>query len=188
MSINKLKKEKGFTLIELLVSMTLFSIVLVIILGSIISITDANKKARSLMTVMNNLNFTVDSMTRSFKTGGSPSNILNGFETSEIDYVRNNNGSISPARRVVKYQFVSDGGYLNKIVCNESGNSCVTTQLTSPDIDIQEATFKIVKFTGQDGGDQPALTINIKGEVRITPTVSSEFIVQTVVSQLGLEI
>jgi prepilin-type N-terminal cleavage/methylation domain-containing protein len=177
--ITKENKKDGFTLIELLVSISIFSIVVVIVLGAVITIADANRKSRSLMTVMNNLNFAVDSMTRSFKTGSDPnSNPISGYDecytTDEIDY-----GSTSDADSIVKrevsYCWDSDDGALYKIV----GGSA--SPLTSPDIEITSATFNI------PSSGQPILFINLQGLAEVSTNVSSEFTIQTTVSQRRLE-
>ena len=44
--------KKGFTLIELMVSITIFSIVMLISVGALLSIIDANRKDQSLKSVM----------------------------------------------------------------------------------------------------------------------------------------
>jgi len=186
MSLIKNKKEKGFTLIELLVSMALFSIILVIALGAIITIVDANKKARSLMTVMNNLNFSVDSMTRSFKVGDIAANGnyggVNGiggdggahcFQTTEIDYDATISVEDAQGRRV-KYCF-EKVGELGKITKWDSVSGG-TSELTSPDIDIDKAYFEIKN-------QQPLLIINLQGTVGVSPKVRSDFTIQTSVSQ-----
>ena len=177
----KVSRNGGFTLIELMVSLSLFAIVIVIILGSIITVMDSNKKARSLMTVMNNLNFSVDSMVRSFKTGQNPSETNSGtcFETTEINY-RDTTSSIEDEKqsREVEYCFETDNetdyGKITKFTQNVG-----KSDLTSPDIDIDSATFDIINADTA----QPLLIINLQGTVMITASVSSAFSVQTSVSQ-----
>jgi prepilin-type N-terminal cleavage/methylation domain-containing protein len=183
---NKSFKEdkKGFTLIELLVSIAIFSIVVVIILGAVISIVDSNRKARSLMTVMNNLNFTVDSITRSFKTGDidNPiSGISNGYvessnskclTTTEIDY-DNTSQAVNVIPRYVRYCITNTGEITKNGIA-----------LTSPDIEIdfENSDFKL----DSQYGPQPFLTILLEGEVRITDEIFSSFAIQTSVSQRKL--
>lgn len=184
------QKNTGFTLIELLVSIALFSVVITIALGSIITIADSNKKARSMMQIMNNLNFAVDSMTRSFKSGdvadivGSfVSSSGRCFETNEIDYADFDLG----ARRV---EYCVDGnGVLTKKVdtLNDSGGVLTNNppvQLTSGDVVIE--TVEFIPYGVASG--QPALGIVLDGEVRITPTISSRFTINTSVSQRKLDI
>lgn len=173
------KKEKGFTLIELLVSIAIFAIVVVIVLGSIVSIVDSNRKSRSLMTVMNNLNFAVDSITRSFITGSgpTPSGQNNScFTTNEINYREDNQDPSDPKIRSVTYCF--DSG--NKKITKQIGSE--TYDITSSDVKIEEATFELSN-TGQ-----PKLLININGKVDIGGRISSEFTIQTTATQRNLEI
>ena len=59
----------GFTLIELMVSISIFSVVMIIVIGALISLNDANKKAQALRAVVDNLNFAIEDMTRNIKTG-----------------------------------------------------------------------------------------------------------------------
>ena len=61
--------HRGFTLIELMVSLTLFSIVMVISIGSLLIMIDANAKAQALYSSMTNMSFALDSMTREMRTG-----------------------------------------------------------------------------------------------------------------------
>ena len=63
------KTTTGFTLIELMVSVALFAIVVMISMTAILSVVDSTKKAQSMKSVMNNLNFALETMTRSIKTG-----------------------------------------------------------------------------------------------------------------------
>ncbi len=62
-------KNRGFTLIELMVSVAIFAVIMVISLGALLSISTADKKAENIASVMNNLNFAVESMTRNIRTG-----------------------------------------------------------------------------------------------------------------------
>jgi prepilin-type N-terminal cleavage/methylation domain-containing protein len=167
---------KGFTLIELLVSIGLFSVVLTIALSSILSIADANKKARSLMSVTNNLNFALDSITRSFKSGTISGNPVsqNGkcLTTQEIDYTQ-----IDFAQRTVKYCLVETGG-VGTITKND-------VALTSPDVDVDFLQFKVDAYAA---GTQPVANIMIEGTVKVSETVRSSFSLQTSVSQRLLNI
>ena len=63
------KIKNGFTLIELMVAMSIFIIIMMISMGSIIGIFDANRKSRSLKTVLNNLNLAVESMSKEMRFG-----------------------------------------------------------------------------------------------------------------------
>ena len=63
--------NKGFTLIELMTAVSIFIVIMTVSMGSILSIFDANRKSRSLKTVMNNLNLALESMSREMRYGRS---------------------------------------------------------------------------------------------------------------------
>lgn len=52
-----------------MVSISIFAIVAVVAIGALLKIVDANKKAQSLETSVNNLNFALDSITREMRVG-----------------------------------------------------------------------------------------------------------------------
>ncbi len=171
----------GFTLIEMLVSVGLFSVVLTVALGSILTIADANKKARSLMSVMGNLNFAVDALTRSIKTGSDITDLNDCIVTSQVDYNASDPGN-APRQRVTYCWSVdaNDKGSITKQV-----DLGATLPLTSPDVDIDYMNFGVY---GNVEGDQPRVAINMEGTVTISPRVSSSFTIQTTVSQRQLNL
>ncbi len=59
----------GFSLIELMVSLTLFSIVMTVSLGTLLTLIDANTKAQALSSSMTNISFALDSISRNLRTG-----------------------------------------------------------------------------------------------------------------------
>ena len=61
--------QRGFTLIEMLIALAIFSIIMVISVGSLISLINANHKAQTLKTVVNNLHFALENMSRNIRTG-----------------------------------------------------------------------------------------------------------------------
>lgn len=165
MKNNNIQKDRGFTLVEMLTSVAIFSIVLVVIMGSIITVIDVNRKAQSLTIVMNDLNFVLESMTRTIKTGeviaDGPSFItIENQDDEEITYTFSD-GAI--------FRSVDDGDDIS---------------VTSSQIDIQEAEFNV--FDGPN--QQPRVLILVAGEVQTSPDISSAFKIQTTVSQRNLDI
>lgn len=61
--------KKGFTLIEIMVSISIFSIVMLIVIGALLMLNDANKKSQAVRSVVDNLNFAIEDMSRKMKTG-----------------------------------------------------------------------------------------------------------------------
>ncbi len=164
------KKEKGFTLVELLVSIAIFSIVMVVILGAVITIMDANRKARSLSLIMNNLDLAIESMTRSIKTG----DYMSGGDPRNDDKIE------------VKDQYGKEVIYtLTGTSITKEIDSNGPVPITSPEIEISDFKIDAVQ-TGQ--GRQPRFIIRIKGSAKVGPRVTSEFSIQTTVSQRNLNI
>lgn len=68
---NNSNVEKGFSLVEMLVSITLFSFVVVIATGVIITILNTNKHVRSTSIAMGNINAVLEKMFREVSAGES---------------------------------------------------------------------------------------------------------------------
>lgn len=70
--MSKYSKQKcnsaGFTLVEMLVSLSLFTVVLTMSVGTLLVLIDANGRAQSMQLIMSNLTFALDSMTREIRT------------------------------------------------------------------------------------------------------------------------
>ena len=62
-------KQTGFTLIEMIVSLGLFSIVVTVAVGALLMLVASNQRLQSEQSVMTNLSFALDSMTREIRTG-----------------------------------------------------------------------------------------------------------------------
>lgn len=60
---------RGFTLVEMIVSLALFSIVITISVGALLVLIGTNEQLQGEQTVMTNLSFALDSMTREIRTG-----------------------------------------------------------------------------------------------------------------------
>ncbi len=89
-----LRYNKGFSLIELMVSLTIFSIVMVIAIGTLLVLIDANAKAQALSSSMTNLSFAIDSMTRNIRTG-KDYNCLGTTDTSLNNATLPSDGTLS---------------------------------------------------------------------------------------------
>ncbi len=54
-----------------MVAVALFSVVMLVSIGALLSLADANRKAQALQSVMNNLNTAIDGMVRSIRMGST---------------------------------------------------------------------------------------------------------------------
>lgn len=164
--------ERGFTLIELLVSIGLFSVVAVIVAGVTSSIIDSNKKAQTITSVTNNLNYTLESMTREIKTGtGLDVNGTGGDACSDTVSVTDARG------RDVTYFFDEAD---QAVALDVNGDS---SPITAPEINVESLQFCILP------GVQPAVLITISGVMELSGgTISSRFEIQTTIAQRALNI
>lgn len=179
--------QKGFTLIELLVSVGIFTVVMVVALGALLSISEADRKAQTLKTVTNNLNFALDNMSRSIRTGNtyhcgslSGGDCTTGSTFFAFDA---NDGN----QRVYRW---SSAGCPNTLGCVErstdGGNNYYA--ITAPEVVILNpsgGSGLMFYLVGSIPGDvwQPRVTITLRGYVQVTAAQRSNFDLQTTVTQ-----
>jgi Tfp pilus assembly protein PilE len=80
--IKNFKKTTGFTLVEIMVATSIFMIIMLVALGALISSSDTAKKSQALRTAMDNVNFAMESMTRSLRMGTDYYCVLSGSSVS----------------------------------------------------------------------------------------------------------
>lgn len=137
------------------------------------------------MSVMNNLNFAIDSMTRSIKSGkiaGSGGGVSNNgkcFSTEQINY---DSAADLFAREAVTYCFEVDANDVGRI--DKRVGSGAAQPITAPDVDIDHLKFNA--YVGP--GDQPRVSIVLEGTVKVSEKISSTFSIQTTVAQRQLNI
>lgn len=161
-------KTKGFTLIEALVSLGLFSIVVVAASGIILSVINSNKKNQAISSVVNNLNYSIESMVRDIKTGyryhcnfdytsGRMSDfLLDNYKVLEETCVEGlgpiNNitlvSTITGVEQIVKYELVGTGqdAYIQKTLYEDDGLASVTVT-SYPLTDTNNITISSLGFT-----------------------------------------
>ncbi|MCX6702244.1 MAG: type II secretion system protein [Candidatus Zambryskibacteria bacterium] len=179
-----IQTKKGFTLVELMVSVSVFVIIMVISMGSILSIFDANRKSQSLRTVMDNLNFTMEAMTRTIRFG---TNYHCDATLGDISTPAPRDCNLGASSIVVK---ASDGkkvAYkLSDGRITRSINGGVDYFVTSSDVTITDLKFRVVGSTPYSVGNdlyQPQAIITISGFSGIKATTKSSFSLETTVSQ-----
>ncbi len=180
-------KLKGFTLIEILVSVAIFAIVMVISLGALLSMSESDRKAQTLKAVINNLNFSLDSMSRSIRTGQNyhcDASIVSPALTSPNDCASATSFAYrSASGGTVIYKLISapastPAGDSTRTLCTQPTGvvGCVTRStdsgvsyapITAPEVVITNLQF-IVK------GSLPANTdvCNVSNPCSIQPKVS----------------
>ena len=125
-----MNKKRGFLLLEMLVSIGLFSIAVTIIMTSLFSIINAQKKSVDIQTAQDNLRFAFDAMTREIRTGKNFHCGVGGTLTSpqncDFPYP---NGETSFTFQNSAGQTVSYGINNNQLVKASDGKlPCIRTQ------------------------------------------------------------
>lgn len=174
--------DKGFTLVELLVSISLFIVIMTLSMGSIVGVFDANRKSRSLKTVLNNLNLAVESMSKEMRfgknyhcgSGGTltvPQNCSSG--DTFVSFLSSDNLQIS-------YRIN------NQTIERRVGLAGEWIAVTAPEIVIDELTFYTLG-AGTADTLQPRTLIKIRSHAGSGKS-RSDFSLQTVVSQRAFDL
>lgn len=194
----------------MLVAVAIFSIVMLISVAAILSIIGGNRKAQAVNSVVNNMNFALESMIRDIKTGfnykcldfttyisnssapgectptvaaGSDSNPFTFTSTLAIE------GVGQPVE--YKHGLTEDGiGTIYKTYSpSGSEGTPVTIPLTSPQVDIKKFEMYVRNPEPEDTPKaQPSVFLLIEGEAEIADNQISQFTLQTYISQRLLNI
>jgi prepilin-type N-terminal cleavage/methylation domain-containing protein len=176
------EKKRGFTLIEILTSLGLFLVVATISMGAIVSIFDANRKTQSLKTVMDNLNFTLESMSREIRFGTNyHCGAVGGFTTPRNCPVGSQTISFlsSDGLQIV---YRKNGSQIEKSI--NGGSTYVA--VTAPEITIRNLNIYVLG-AGASNLAQPKVVITIQGNSGTKVTSQTDFSVQTTISQRLLD-
>ena len=144
--INK-KKTAGFSLIELMVSVTLFSVVMTVSIGALLSVVEANRKAQALKSVINNLNFALENMSRNMRIGtnyhcGTSTAVPPNLDTTNdcstggvLIAFEAFNGSESISTDQIIYRFI------NTRIEKSSDGGATFISITAPEVTIENMRF-----------------------------------------------
>ncbi len=183
----------GFTLIELLVAVALFSVVMLISVGSLVGMAEAGRKAESIKSVLNNLNFAFDSMSRTIRTGflyhctdgtgdtygsmGSPASAQNcpTFGSSYVAF-EGSRGNITSAGDQIIYRLRNGRVEVSK----NSGTTFLP--LTAPEVTVQNLRFYVSGAAAGDGS-QPHMVITLSGYIQVSALNRTSIQLQTTLTQ-----
>lgn len=192
-------KQKGFSLIELLVSVALFTVVLTIAIGALMVLISANVKAQNIQDAVSNIQFSLDSMAREIRTGNGYYCTSGGETTGDYKVVQDcNKGtylsiveggkslSAGAVNRRIAYRYNTAAQSVERKIGNGSWIS-----LTSNTVSITSMHFNVTNSANrEDGGNslQPNVTIYINGMVTSVGDTSTNFTLQTTVTQRTLDL
>ena len=193
----------------MLVSVAIFSIVMVMALGALLSLSTADKKAQALKSAVDNLNFALDSMSRSIRTGSNyhcGSALGVDCKTGNNTFYFTANNGVVTAYRLESANTDSGGAAGAQTVCGQTiatpGCLAISTSvdngitwtpwaaITSPDViinDLSGSNSYLFHVWGSAAGSadniQPVIVMTLSGYAQVSSTQQSAFHLQTTVAQ-----
>ncbi len=197
------QKQRGFTLVELMVSVALFSIVVTVSMGTLITMIDANNKAQALYSVMTNISFAVDSMTRNIRTGNayfctndesqiSTTGMFSDYSAHQRDCTSASGGRILLFTREADgkragYRYNQTDKSIEQFVKLNPDGSQVWLRITAADVIINKLEFNAYDTANTSAGannfKQARVAIYIEGSVAGQRSSGAAFMIQTSVPQ-----
>lgn len=173
--------NKGFSLVEILVSIAIFSIVMVTAAGALLTTIDANHKAQAIQSVMNNLNFALESMSRAIRVGdtyhcGDSGSLV----SNQVPNDCTDGNSFFAFKRSKDNQVVYY--YLSGTQIFRQTNAGEILAISAPEIVIENLKF-YVQGASLGSQAQPRVTIVIQGYAGATAKIKTPFNLQTTLSQ-----
>jgi prepilin-type N-terminal cleavage/methylation domain-containing protein len=192
---------KGFTLIELMVSVAIFSVVMTTALGSLLAISNADRKAETLKTVMDNMSFALEGMSRSVRTGvnyhctqsgvltsPSPDSDCSTTASSYLTFLAVDGSQMTYSLDSVAShcgQTGTGGCIMRRVVGAGGASDSGTLQITAPEIVVTNLWFYVQGAQRVSDGDtkQPRVNMMLNGYVNIGASASSTFNLQSTMTQ-----
>lgn len=176
---NDRRSARGFTLVEMIVAVGLFSIVMLISVGALMSLVTANRKAQALQSVMNNLNVAVDGMVRAVRVGtvyhcgeGNytiPADCSGGDTTFAFEPYHAAGAATVPPWLYWFQVDTINGQPVGRIYKSEDGTKTSGVPITAPEVSINAAKFYVIGSCSAHGTTctpdqlQPKVLIVIQG-------------------------
>lgn len=196
-------RERGFTLVELMVSLGIFTIVVIAAVSALYSVNAAARRVEAMRATLDNLNFAIESMSRTIRTGtniacdlvsSGTNNCLQWplgawNDASEQLSLQSTLGIVGP----VEYRRTEDPGGRGEI--QKRVNYGPWIDITAPGIDIQRLSFYVqgadnpascASGSCTDDAAQPSVLMLIQG-VATAEGNTAPFAVQTLVSVRSIE-
>jgi len=186
------QREHGFTLLELIISVGVFTVIMTIIVGALLVMSDAFHKTRSLRTAMENVSLATEGMIKKIRTGTN-------YDCNGITVAQDNcpGGSASTDR----LQFKASSGIFYRYRWNSANQSIeVSTApaasgpwstlypITAPEINITNFKFYVNGVGNIVEQDYVTMTITGYADVPGKPRTETTFYIQTTVSKRVLDV
>jgi type II secretory pathway pseudopilin PulG len=201
----KKQKKSGYLLLETMISVALFSIVIMAGMGALLNANRLHNKSKDMRSILDNLSFSMDDMSKNIRTGYDYYCIPNGnnpiFPIPAVPSVWSGQNCIG-----IEFEPAGGGSPWAYLLNPAQGTISRTTDggatwvvLTPTEAVITNSVFPFSVLgaepppdlaNGQLGNDyqQPLVNIRLVGSILYQNNVNSPFSLQTSVSQMGIDI
>ncbi len=193
--------ERGFTLIEMMVAVSIFTVVMMVGVGALLSLIATNSRAQAINSVMNNLNAAVEDMSRSIRVGTDYHCVVSAVvppPAPPLSSIQTPNDCASGGGKLLAFEsstgdptntgdqwvYRLNGTQLERSL--QSGANGTWVAITAPEVSIDSFDFYVIGSAKGDG-IQPRVLMRIKGSA-VVPGGSTNFTVQAGVVQRLLDI
>ena len=180
----------GYTIIETMIAISLFIIIVMMAMNSLLNANVVNNKSQKVRSIMDNLSFIMEDMSRNIRTGTTyvcigqvptpPLVAKSGLGCGGIAFKPVSGGSMW-------VYYVWNNGQTNGLYRQVDAGAPV--KLTPDDVNITSSSvFDILGAEPPPDAQQPFVIIRLVGTVNSSPGVNSSFSLQTAVSERNIDI
>ena len=189
--------KKGFTLVEMTVSIGLFTVVLFISTSAFLAVINADRKSRATRIAIDNLNLSLEDMSRRIKTGttyncgGGATGVADCLAGGTTLAITDQNNERVIYKRGQGTGVITTGnnasgcgnaGFTGTQGCLVRDKAGVALAVTGKDIDIQSLRFIVNGTAPLPETTQPYVVVSVDG-ITTAGKITSEFKLQTMVTQ-----
>jgi prepilin-type N-terminal cleavage/methylation domain-containing protein len=196
------KNNHGFTIIEVMIALAIFTVIVTIGIGAVLDATSQHARTQNIRTVMDDLNFVMEDMSRNIRLGSEIRCVFPGNDVPYPGYVDSTTGKILTAdcptsvppsvpfgSNKIILKSVDGATRITYVISQTDGvvkqigdNPIDAKSITPPEVvmDIQKSGFTV---HGSAEGDQtqPMVTIRLAGTIKFKDGDSNFSIETTVV-------
>lgn len=187
---SKIKNKKGFTLIEMMVAVSIFVIVAFIVVSTLLAMSYSYKKAQRLRILMDNLGFSLQSMSINIREGIDYDQSGCSSDQDCVKFTPIDSWLSTPSGNAVCYSL--EGTNVRKCEIAGEADSCPCSPGTgslfvSPEIKVSTLKFIIDPSPSPSNRFiQKKIKIMIAGEAGAVPREKTNFFIQNTVSQRNI--
>ncbi len=190
---NLFKKQKGFTIIEVMTAVALFVVIMIIGIGALLNANTVHKKTQKIRTIMDNLSFIMEDMSRNIRTGTEYScdNAFDCSDGAEFSFMNNN---VTPTPEIWTYAIVNNNNPANPgNDVTKTTDSGLPNILNPAEVVLDSNSGFIVigakpQTTFPTDNQQPYVIIKLSGTINYKNQPATTFLLETSVSQRFIDI